>query len=171
LSRQNLIHNEQPGTVTGVIRAKDVDYFHKLADDTWSGDALLYSHLSGEATYVPKDASLPITLKAREYDVFTIVPAKTLSSGATFSPIGLLKMFNSGGAIKDVKYETEKSGHVSMRVRGCGVFGAYSSVRPKRVIVGDEETEFEYEEELGFLKIELSVPEQEMYLWDVIIEV
>lgn len=171
VGKTNLIHNEQPGTVTGVICAKDVHYLHKIADDTWSGDAVIYSHLTGEVTYLPKDTSLPITLKAREYDVFTVVPAQTLSSGARLAAIGLLKMFNSGGAIKGLKYESDKSGHVSMKVRGCGVFGVYSSVQPRRVTVDAEEMEFVYEENSGFLKIDLRVPDQELYIWDVIIEV
>ena len=116
------------------------------------------------------NASLLLTLKAREYEVFTVVPVKKLSGGVTFAPIGLVKMFNSGGAIKELKYEAERSGNVGMKVRGCGIFGAYSSVRPKRVIVDGEETEFRYEEERGFVTITLRVPEKELYLWDITIE-
>lgn len=116
------------------------------------------------------NVSLLLTLKAREYEVFTVVPVKKLSGGVTFAPIGLVKMFNSGGAIKELKYEAERSGIVGMKVRGCGIFGAYSSVRPKRAIVDGEETEFRYEEERGFVTITLRVPEKELYLWDITIE-
>lgn len=45
--KKNLIHDENPGTVTGIIRAKDVDYLSRVADDKWTGDTVIFSHLSG----------------------------------------------------------------------------------------------------------------------------
>ncbi|XP_059662319.1 probable galactinol--sucrose galactosyltransferase 1 isoform X1 [Cornus florida] len=170
VGKTNLIHDNQPGTITGVIRAKDVDYLPKVANDGWTGDAILYAYLGGEVVYLPKNTSLPVTLKTREYEVFTVVPVKELSNGATFAPIGLTKMFNSGAAIKELKYESKRCSSVDMKVRGCGVFGAYSSVRPKRITVDTEEVEFEYKEGSGLLTLALRIPEEELYLWDMTIE-
>ncbi|KAL6999057.1 flavodoxin-like fold protein [Sarracenia purpurea var. burkii] len=170
VGKKNLIHDERPGTVTGIIRAKDVDYLPKLAGDAWTGDAVVYSHHAGEVVYLPKDTSLPITLKAREYEVFTVVPVEKFSNGAIFAPIGLIKMFNSGGAIKELIYESAKVASVVMKVRGCGIFGAYSSVRPKKITVDTKEMEFEYEEGSGLITLALRIPEQELYLWDMNIE-
>lgn len=113
---------------------------------------------------------MPIELKAREYEVFTVVPLRQLSNGAAFAPIGLVNMFNSGGAIKQVNYESEKTGTVDLRVRGCGLFGAYSSVRPKRLVIDDKDEEFEYEANSGFITLNLRVPEEELYQWNLIIE-
>lgn len=169
VGKKNLIHDEQPGTVTGVIRADDVDYLPKVAGDDWTGNVILYSHLAGEVVYVPRNTSLPVTLKSREYEVFTVAPVKELRSGALFAPIGLIKMFNSGGAIKWLEYET-LSGSVSLKVRGCGVFGAYSSVRPQRVLVDSEHSEFGYEERSGLITFTLRVPEVELYQWNIVIE-
>ncbi|KAL8469571.1 hypothetical protein ACS0TY_032424 [Phlomoides rotata] len=171
VGKKNLIHDEQPDTITGIIRAKDVDYLPRVTDDTWNGDAVVYSHLQGDLVYLTKNASLPITLKAREYEVFTVVPVKEMSNKITFAPIGLIKMFNSGAAIKEVKYEVEKPGYVHMKVRGCGMFGAYSSVRPKRIQVDAKDMEFEYKEASGCITFTLQVPQKEMYLWSVTIEV
>lgn len=168
--KKNLIHDEQPGTITGVIRSKDVDYLPRVTDDKWNGDAVVYSHLQGDLIYLSKNASLPITLKAREYEVFTVVPVKEMSNRAAFAPVGLTKMFNSGGAIKEIKYETEKAGAVEIKVRGCGAFGAYSSVRPKRVEVDGKEVEFEYEEASGMITLALPIPAKEMYLWSVVVQ-
>ncbi|XP_038688477.1 probable galactinol--sucrose galactosyltransferase 1 [Tripterygium wilfordii] len=170
VGKKNLIHDESPGTVTGFIRAKDVDYLSKVASDGWNGDAVVYSHLAGEVVCLPNNASMPVTLQSREYEVFTVVPVKELSNGTTFAPLGLLKMFNSGGAIKELKYESEISGTIGMKIQGCGLFGAFSSARPKRVVVDSEEVEFIYEESSGLLTISLRVPEQELYHWNVDIE-
>ncbi|PWA67897.1 seed imbibition 1 [Artemisia annua] len=166
-----LTHDEEPPTITGFIRAKDVNNLPKVADSTWSGDAVVYSQIGGELVYLQKNASIPVTLKSREYEVFTVVPVKKLSSGVSFAPIGLIKMFNSGGAIVELNCEMEKQGTVELKVRGCGTFGAFSSKRPVRVTIDTKETGFRYEEGTGLISIELSVPEKEMYLWDIIIEV
>lgn len=168
VGKKNLIHNENPDTITGVIRAKDVSYLWKIAGDSWTGDAVIFSHLAGEVVYLPKDASMPITLKAREYDVFTVVPVKELVNHINFAPIGLIKMFNSGGAVKELNHQPGSS-NVSLKVRGSGPFGAYSSTKPKRVTVDLEEVEFQYDE-AGLITIDLRVPEQELYLWDISIE-
>ncbi|KAG6405214.1 hypothetical protein SASPL_132800 [Salvia splendens] len=168
--KKNLIHDEHPGTITGVIRSKDVDYLPRVTDDKWKGDTVVYSHLQGDVVYLAKNASLPITLKTREYEVFTVVPVRELSNGAAFAPVGLTKMFNSGGAIKGLKYEAEKAGSVEMEVRGCGTFGAYSSLRPKRIEVEAQEVEFEYEEASGFITFALEVPAKESYLWRVVVQ-
>jgi raffinose synthase len=47
VGKKNLIHDENPGTVTGIIRAKDIDYLSTVAGDKWTGDAVIFSHLSG----------------------------------------------------------------------------------------------------------------------------
>lgn len=170
VGKKNLIHDEQPGTITGVIRSKDVDYLPRVADAKWNGDSVVYSHLQGDLVYLSKNASMPITLKAREYEVFTVVPVKEMSNKAAFAPVGLIKMFNSGAAIKEVNYEGERAGIVEIKVRGCGTFGAYSSVRPKRVEVDAKEVEFEYEESSGLITLALQIPAKEMYLWSVVVQ-
>ncbi|XP_023525173.1 probable galactinol--sucrose galactosyltransferase 1 [Cucurbita pepo subsp. pepo] len=169
VGKKNLIHDENPDTITGVIRAKDVSYLSKVAGNGWTGDAAIFSHLAGEVVYLPQDASMPVTLKAREYEVFTVVPVKELANSIKFAPIGLIKMFNSGGAVKELHHQPESS-NVSLKVRGSGLFGAYSSSKPKRVTVDSEEVEFGYDEESGLITIELRVPEKELYLWDITIE-
>lgn len=120
--------------------------------------------------YLPKDASIPLTLKSREYEVFTIVPVKELTDGVKFTPIGLIKMFNSGGAVKEISWGSNESTNVSMKVRGCGQFGAYSSTRPKLITVDSEDVEFKYDEESGLVTIDLRVPEIELYQWNISID-
>lgn len=36
--KKNLIHDENPGKIIGIIRAKDIDYWSTVADDKWTGD-------------------------------------------------------------------------------------------------------------------------------------
>ncbi|XXG72428.1 hypothetical protein AAC387_Pa07g1524 [Persea americana] len=170
VQKKNLIHDEQPNPITGLLRSRDVDQLPKVAKNGWNGDAVVYSHLGGEVVYLTKDALLPVTLKAREYEVFTVVPVKELSNGSSFAPIGLIKMFNSGGAIKELLYEADRNAIVDMKVRGCGIFGSYSSTLPKRITVDGEEIEFAYDESKCLVTLLLSVPQEELYLWSITIE-
>ncbi|KAF3645225.1 hypothetical protein FXO38_03093 [Capsicum annuum] len=145
--------------------AKELDGV-RIAHDGWTGEAVLYSHLHTDLVCLPKNASIPITLNAREYEVFTVVAIKEMSIGSRFAPIGLVNMFNSGGAIKELKYETEgKSGLISMKVRGCGTFGAYSSTKPKRIQVHNEEVQFHYDESSGLVTVSLKSSRQRLIPW------
>ncbi|THU71457.1 hypothetical protein C4D60_Mb04t01640 [Musa balbisiana] len=170
VGKKNLIHDEQPGAITGFVRSKDVDYLPRVADCGWNGDSIIYAHQGGESTYLPNNASLPITLRSHEYEVFTVAPVKQLSNGVSFAPIGLIKMFNSGGAIKELNYESTRKAIIDLKVSGCGVFGAYVSVSPVKVAVDAEAVDFTYDENHGLLTIHLGIPQQDSYMWDITVE-
>lgn len=93
-----------------------------------------------------------------------------LSNGAAFAPIGLIKMFNSGGAIKQVDYDSKKTGTVDLKVRGCGTFGAYSSIKPKKFTRDNIYQEFDYDQNSGLLTFDLPAADAELYYWNIAIE-
>lgn len=95
---------------------------------------------------------------------------KELSNGVRFAPVGLVKMFNSGGAIKELQYDSGTTATVEMKVHGCGLFGAYSSAQPKRISVDSKEVEFGFEEGTGLVSLDLRVAEEELYLWNITVE-
>lgn len=73
-----------------------------------------------------------------------------------FSPIGLIDMYNSGGAIEGLLCSQRPSGcKIQIKSRGCGRFGAYSSSKPSYCTVNDEETKFKYNTEDRLLIIQL----------------
>lgn len=166
VAKKNLIHDQQPGTVSGVIRAQDVEHLGRVADHGWNGDVVVYLHVGGEVVYLPKNALLPVTLRSREYEVFTVVPLKHLPNGASFAAIGLLGMFNSGGAVRELRFGGEDA-DVELRVRGSGTVGAYSSTKPTCVAVDSKAVGFSYDATCGLISFELGIPDQEMYLWTV----
>jgi len=168
--KKNLIHDAQPGTITGAVRGRDVSRLPEVAGDGWNGDVIVYSHVAGEVTVLLKDVALLVTLKPREYEVFTVVPLKRLPNGAaSFAPIGLIEMFNSGGAVTEVSYGEDDDG-VVVKVRGAGMVGAYSSTRPRSVAVDSEAVGFSYDNGNGLVTFEVGVPERELYSWTVSIE-
>ncbi|KAM0821957.1 hypothetical protein ACQ4PT_071830 [Festuca glaucescens] len=166
--KKNLIHDVQPGTITGALRGRDVSRLPEVAGDGWNGDVVIYSHVAAEVTVLPKDAVLPVTLRPREYEVFTVVPLKRLPTGASFAPVGLIGMFNSGGGVTGMSDGDD--GGVEVKVRGAGTVGAYSSTRPKSVTVDSEVVDFSYDDGTGLVTFEVGVPERELYSWTVSVD-
>ncbi|OAY40463.1 probable galactinol--sucrose galactosyltransferase 2 isoform X2 [Manihot esculenta] len=196
VEKKTRIHDASPGTLTGSVRATDVDCIAQVAGADWNGETIVYAHKSGEVFRLPKGASVPVTLKVLDFELFHFCPIKEITSNISFAPIGLLDMFNTGGAVDqfEIKMASDKKpehldGEVStdvttslsenrsptatiaLKVRGCGRFGAYSSQRPLKCIVGNAETNFNYDPDTGLVTLTLPVPEEEMYRWPVEIHV
>jgi len=93
-----------------------------------------------------------------------------LANDISFAPIGLIKMFNSRGAISAYEFDPNTS-TVYLKVRCCGDFEAYCSVRPQVVFVDSTQIEFSYEEECGLATFTLKVQETELYLCDIRIDI
>lgn len=81
---------------------------------------------------------------------------QVLGQDLLFAPIGLLDMYNSGGAVESLEYIMDLSKYViKIKGKGCGRFGAYSSTKPKSCMVDTKEEEFTYNSEDGLLTIKL----------------
>ncbi|KAA8517057.1 hypothetical protein F0562_017125 [Nyssa sinensis] len=195
VTKKTRIHDASPDTLTGSVQAADVDVLAQVAGPEWNGEAVVYAHRSGEVVRLPKGASLPVTLKVLEYELFHFSPLKEISANISFAPIGLLDMFNTGGAVEqfevnladnkpelfdgEVPCELSTSlsenrsptATVALKVRGCGRFGAYSSQRPLKCRVGNAETDFNYDAGTGLLAMTIPLPEEEMYRWPIEIQV
>ena len=84
----------------------------------------------------------------------------------SFAPLGLIKMFNSGGALRgNLEYDTEGK-TVTMQVLGCGVFGAYASQKPQACVLNhDTEIPTSYDQSTGLVSLSLPQAAEEGHLW------
>ncbi|WMV36662.1 hypothetical protein MTR67_030047 [Solanum verrucosum] len=186
VERKTTFHKTNSEAITGYIRGRDVHFISEAAlDPNWSGDTVLYSHGSAELVVLPYNAAMPVSFKILEHETYTVTPIKVLAPGFSFAPLGLIDMYNAGGAIEGLKYEvkagaelseleagyqgegnlvaedkienlsTEAVAVVSMEVRGCGRFGVYSSVKPRKCSVGGDMVDFAYNSESGLLTLNL----------------
>ncbi|EYU18748.1 hypothetical protein ABFS82_10G165000 [Erythranthe guttata] len=167
IEKKTRIHDASPGTLTSSVQATDVDGISEIAGSEWNGEAVVYAYKSGEILRLPNGASLPVTLKVLEYELFHICPMKKIGEEIFFAPIGLLDMFNSSGAVEEFEVEEEEVTRVTLKVRGCGRFGAYSSRQPLKCLAGDAETVFDYDVANGLLTFSIPVPKEEMYRWSI----
>lgn len=74
-----------------------------------------------------------------------LVVQQVFGQDIQFAPIGLLDMYNSGGAIEALDCNAGDSACVvKVQVRGCGRFGAYSNTKPRLCSVNEKEEYFVY---------------------------
>ncbi|KAK4420175.1 putative galactinol--sucrose galactosyltransferase 6 [Sesamum alatum] len=138
VKRKNTFHQTNSEEITGYIKGRDVHLISDVAfDSNWDGKVALYSYTTSGLKTLPGNVALTVSLKVLEYEIFIVTPVKTLAPGFSFAPLGLIDMFNAGGAIEGLKYNvTGLKALVSMEVKGCGRFGAYSSTKPRTCTVG-----------------------------------
>lgn len=148
---------------------------------------------------MPKKENFEVSLGVLECEVFTISPIRVsqlyyifsiqllvlsfckvdwnsgklqqvFGSYIQLSPIGLLDMYNSGGAIESLHFKNKLSECVvKVRIRGCGRFGAYSNKKPRSCMVDKKEEFIVYNANNGLLLLKLhgqcSVREIDIAYW------
>ncbi|KAI9191599.1 hypothetical protein LWI28_010665 [Acer negundo] len=168
--RKNTFHETRSDAITGHVRGRDVHLIAEAATDPdWIGECVIYCHRTGELITLPYNATMPVTLKVLEHKIYTVSPIKVLAPGFSFAPLGLINMFNAGGAIEGLQYEGDSNvgdervencsnelvGRVCMEVKGCGKFGAYSTAKPRRCIVDSNVVEYQYDSLSGLVTVTL----------------
>ncbi|KAF4351306.1 hypothetical protein F8388_010860 [Cannabis sativa] len=143
-------------SISGHVKPADVEFLEDIAGESWDGDCAIYAFNSGSLSILPKKRSLEVSLVTLQWEIYTISPIGVFGNGLRFAPVGLLDMYNSGGAVESVSCRVEVSGYTMIiKGRGTGRFGAYSSSKPKRCMVEQKEEEFSYSVEDGLLIVKL----------------
>ncbi|XP_065874401.1 probable galactinol--sucrose galactosyltransferase 2 [Euphorbia lathyris] len=141
-------------SLSGHVTAIDVEFLEEVAGENWNGDFAFYAFNSGSLSVLPKNESIEVSLGTLQCEIYTISPIRVCGKNIGFAPIGLVDMYNSGGAVEDVncKMESEEC-IITIKGRGCGRFGAYSSSKPKGCMVDNEKKEFSYNAVDGLLVV------------------
>lgn len=191
VEKKTRIHDTSPGTLTSSVCASDVDLINQVAGAEWHGETIVYAYRSSEVIRLPKGASIPITLKVLEFELFHFCPIQEIAPGISFAAIGLMDMFNTGGAVEEVEVHrtsdkqelfdgevtTSLSSNrtttatIALKVRGSGKFGVYSSQRPLKFAVDGTKTDFNYNSENGLTTFSIPIPQEDMYKWSIEIQV
>ena len=84
-----------------------------------------------------------------------------------FAAIGLIDMYNSGGAVETVEaLDASNNGGISIKGRGTGRFGAYSNEKPKLCSVNSKEEAFTFRDEDNLLTI--TIPSGTNF-WEIVV--
>ncbi|KAL9265055.1 putative galactinol--sucrose galactosyltransferase 2 [Drosera capensis] len=145
-----------PAVLTARVSPTDVEFPEDATTENETGDFAVYAFNSSSLTRVPKAGSVEVSLAVLTCEIFTISPIQVFGDRIHFAPIGLIDMYNSGGAVEAVKAISVPSGLViKVKARGCGRFGAYSSKKPKSCKYGNKEAGFSYDPANGLLTVKL----------------
>lgn len=145
--------------LSGEISPSDVEYLEEISPGGQSNaDYAVFSFQSGSLIRLPALGKFSVTYKTLQCDIFTISPIQAVLAsnqdheGVEFAPIGLINMYNSGGAVHSLEATND-----SMRIqgRGEGIFGGYSSLYPKSCTVNGKNPGFRFNEKQNFLTVEV----------------
>ncbi|TYG90829.1 hypothetical protein ES288_A12G213900v1 [Gossypium darwinii] len=147
-----------PLVISGNVSPCDVEFIEDVAGENWNGDFAVYAFNSGSLSRLLMNGNIKVTLATLKCETFTISPIRVSGEGVHFAPIGLLDMYNSGGAVESIDENMKNSSEfiIKIKVRGCGRFGVYTSLKPSSCIVDMEEEEFIYNSENGLLTLDLT---------------
>ncbi|KAM7271556.1 hypothetical protein ACFE04_030770 [Oxalis oulophora] len=153
---ENPVKNDVSPELSGPVYPSDIEYFEEVSGKHWTGDCAVFSFNMGTVFRLAKEESYDITLKILQCDVITVSPIKVYGENIEFAPIGLLNMYNSGGAVKAV-VDSVATNSITIQGRGAGKFGAYSSMKPKYLSINAENVEegFTFDEKDKFLTIRI----------------
>ncbi|CAK7323377.1 unnamed protein product [Dovyalis caffra] len=142
-------HKHVTAEISGEVSPADVEYFEEVSGKLWTGDCAIYSFNKGWLSRLRKEGKFAVGLKTLQCDVFTISPIKVYYEKIEFAAIGMMNMYNSGGAIESVEQpsDSSSSSKIQIKGRGAGSFGGYSSVKPKSCSINGKDEEFIYREE------------------------
>ncbi|KAI3464230.1 hypothetical protein Pfo_020893 [Paulownia fortunei] len=138
-------------SITARVSPLDVEFLEDIAGENWSGDCAVYAFNSGFLSAVPTSKSVEVSLGVLQCEIFTVSPIKVFNENIHFAPIGLINMYNSGGAVEECIFKDT----ITTKVRGSGLFGAYSSIKPSSCKVDKKDEDFTYNSENGLLTINL----------------
>ncbi|CAL5203251.1 unnamed protein product [Lathyrus oleraceus] len=143
-------------TISEKIRPLDVELLEDIAGEKWNGDCILYAFNAGLLSKLPSRGKLQVSLETLQCEVYTVSPIRVFGH-VQFAPIGLLDMYNSGGAVEKLSCTMDVADCITVKIqsRGGGRFGAYSNERPKSCLVDMKEEEFCYNSEDELLTIKL----------------
>ncbi|TXG50815.1 hypothetical protein EZV62_023339 [Acer yangbiense] len=164
-----------PSTISGHVRPIDVEFLEEVAGENWHGECAVYAFYSGILSKLSKKGNLEVSLVTLQCEIYTVSPIKVSKStivtchiawkwtsngefgqNLLFAPIGLLDMYNSGGAVDTMNCIIKLSECIiKIKGKGCGRFGAYSNTKPKRCMLDMKEEEFTYNAEDGLLTVKL----------------
>ncbi|KAJ8747380.1 hypothetical protein K2173_001492 [Erythroxylum novogranatense] len=95
--------------VSGELSPGDIEYFEEVSGKLWTGECAIYSFITGSVSRLPKERSFIVSLNILKCDVFTVSPIKVYNQQIQFAPIGLINMYNSGGAVESVDHSGDSS--------------------------------------------------------------
>jgi raffinose synthase len=106
----------------------------------------VYAHTLGKVRVLGRDEAWSITLASMAFEIFTITP---IEQGV--APLGLVEMFNSGGAIIEAGFN--QHGEYEMLVHNGGKIAVWCALPPQQVWLDEQPAAYDYQPATNLLTI------------------
>lgn len=154
MEKENSVQENVDTLIYGKVSPADVEYFEEVSGKRWTGDCAVFSFNTGSLFRLPMAESFGIAFKVMQCEVFTVSPIKVYNQKIQFAPIGLMNMYNSGGAVESIDLINDSSSiKIHIKGRGGGSFGAYSSTKPNSILLNSNYEEFKFSAEDNLLTV------------------
>uniref|UniRef100_A0A803M7F5 Galactinol--sucrose galactosyltransferase n=1 Tax=Chenopodium quinoa TaxID=63459 RepID=A0A803M7F5_CHEQI len=142
--------------IKGSVHVSDIEWNQKLEalEMGYAKEYAVYLYQGNSIILMSHDSDpIHLDLNPSTFELYSFVPIKNIIENVKFAPFGLTNMYNSGGTIQELVYKEE--GIVWMKIKGRGLFLAYTNKAPNKCMVNGDEVEFMWTDHI---KIEFDVP-------------
>ncbi|XP_021825927.1 galactinol--sucrose galactosyltransferase-like, partial [Prunus avium] len=116
----------------------------------------VYMHQQKKLKLLKLSEKVEISLQPFDFELLTVSPVRVLPKKLIqFAPIGLVNMFNTGGAIQSLEFEDEEnsSNLVRIGVKGCGEMRVFASEKPSACKIDGEEVKFDFVDKMVTVQV------------------
>ncbi|KAK4839996.1 hypothetical protein QYF36_026532 [Acer negundo] len=117
---KRLLQKDVSGKISGKVFPADIEYFEEVSRKQWTGDCAVFSFNSGSLFRLSKEESFGVALTAMQCDVFAVSPIKVYNKKIEFAAMGLMNMYNSGGAVESVECISDSFSNCRILNKGRG---------------------------------------------------
>ncbi|KAL6174922.1 hypothetical protein ACLB2K_051567 [Fragaria x ananassa] len=155
-SRRNKSFPEFSKLVTCLATPKDVEWSHGKNPIPIKAIEVfaVYMFQEKKLKFLKPEETVEISLQPFSYELLNIAPLRVLPKKLIqFSPIGLVNMLNTGGAIQSLEFEDSET-LVKIGAGGSGEMRAFASEKPTACKIGGEEVEFDYVNKMVIVQVQ-----------------
>ncbi|GAB4849261.1 hypothetical protein Ancab_004065 [Ancistrocladus abbreviatus] len=154
-TRRNQCFSQYSKVVTCMASPRDIEW--KNGNQPFPLDGVevfaMYLAKAKKLALLKPTHALEISLEPFNFELITVSPVMTLpEKSIQFAPIGLVKMLNSGGALKSLELDDEDN-VVRIGVKGEGEMRVFASEKPRTCRINGKDVEFEYDEQMIVVRV------------------
>ncbi|KAF6150567.1 hypothetical protein GIB67_030368 [Kingdonia uniflora] len=99
----------KPSVLSSSVKPVDVEFLQEVAGENWAGNCAVYAFKAGTLSRLTINRSIEVTFGVLHCEIYTISPIRVYNQTIHFAPIGLVDMYNSGGAIEALNCSEDSS--------------------------------------------------------------
>ncbi|XP_022883967.1 galactinol--sucrose galactosyltransferase-like [Olea europaea var. sylvestris] len=154
-TRRNQCASQYSHVVSSTASPNDIEWKHGTNPIPVEGVQVFAAYLFSEKRLILAKSSgaIDISLEPFNFELITVSPVAVLANTSIkFAPIGLVNMFNTGGAIQSLDFDDDDDS-VEVSIKGTGEMRVYASQKPVACRINGKNVAFGYEEYMVIIQV------------------